>query len=302
DAFCIRGSRVILFIYLPVIMNSDEISLSSLSTDEMKPDDQERSRSKEHRHKHKKKHKRHSHKHKHRHKSSSRKERKHKKHRSKHRHKESESESAESEDVEDVQLIDELLESGLEALVTNHERPRSHGRDVEIRRASAGNGIVESMKIVVNNHNGSRDQPVTVYSSEDEIVDQLLSDENSREASRKAEEFSLDSSDFLHIHEDLNLEELMKQKLTLQACLGAYMSDVEDEEEFQETPQKPVVAKKIEEEVVTIEDSDDAEPKKKERKKERESRAKKRKRSSKPTFLGCYEAAFGRWFGSLLYL
>lgn len=39
------------------------------------------------------------------------------------------------------------------------------------------------------------------------------SEDNSREASRKAEEYNLDSSDFLHIDEDLNLEELMKQKV-----------------------------------------------------------------------------------------
>lgn len=42
----------------------------------------------------------------------------------------------------------------------------------------------------------------------------ISNDENSRETSRRAEEFCLDSSDFLHIHEDLNLEELMKQKVS----------------------------------------------------------------------------------------
>lgn len=83
--------------------------------------------------------------------------RKHKKHRCKHRHKGSESESGESE-TEDVELIDELLESGLEVIVSNHDQPRDRERDVEIMQASAGNGIVESMKIVVDNRNGTRDQ------------------------------------------------------------------------------------------------------------------------------------------------
>lgn len=152
--------------------------------------------------------------------------------------------------------MDELLESGLEAVNNPGTQARERGRDVEILRASAGNGIVESMKIVVNNHNGSKEevstfslkaadfcifiyifstgwyasvrniifsskcillsfllifQPVTVSSSEDDVVQ--ASEDNSREASRKAEEFCLDSSDFLHIDEDLNLEELMKQKV-----------------------------------------------------------------------------------------
>lgn len=57
-------------------------------------------------------------------------------------------------------------------------------------------------------------QPLTVSSSEEDGLDQIVSDENSREDSRRAEEFCLDSSDFLPIHEDLNLEELMKQKLS----------------------------------------------------------------------------------------
>ncbi|XP_027225993.1 serine/threonine-protein kinase PRP4 homolog isoform X1 [Penaeus vannamei] len=257
-------------------MNSDDPSLSSMSEEEVKSGGQEpaRSRSKERKHKHRKKHKRHSHKHKHRHKSSSRKERKHKKHRSKHRHKDSDSESSASEDGSDIQLVDELLESGLEAVNNPGTQARERGRDVEILRAPAGNGIVESMKIVVNNHNGSKEEPVTVSSSEEEVVE--ASEDNSREASRKAEEYNLDSSDFLHIDEDLNLEELMKQKAALQACLGAYMSDVEEEEE---PKQAPAVVEKPECDVVTIEDSDDGQSKKKEKRREKESRPKKRKRS-----------------------
>lgn len=59
-------------------------------------------------------------------------------------------------------------------------------------------------------------QPVTVSSSEDDgggLELAVSNDENSRDTSRRAEEFCLDSSDFLHIDEDLNLEELMKQKV-----------------------------------------------------------------------------------------
>ncbi|ROT67009.1 putative serine/threonine-protein kinase PRP4-like [Penaeus vannamei] len=282
-----------------VIMNSDDPSLSSMSEEEVKSGGQEpaRSRSKERKHKHRKKHKRHSHKHKHRHKSSSRKERKHKKHRSKHRHKDSDSESSASEDGSDIQLVDELLESGLEAVNNPGTQARERGRDVEILRAPAGNGIVESMKIVVNNHNGSKEEPVTVSSSEEEVVE--ASEDNSREASRKAEEYNLDSSDFLHIDEDLNLEELMKQKAALQACLGAYMSDVEEEEE---PKQAPAVVEKPECDVVTIEDSDDGQSKKKEKRREKESRPKKRKRSSGPIFPECFGAAVGPWVDSLLWL
>lgn len=58
---------------------------------------------------------------------------------------------------------------------------------------------------------------MTVSSSEEDVgcVEMGVSnDENSRETSRRAEEFCLDSSDFLHIDEDLNLEELMKQKVS----------------------------------------------------------------------------------------
>ncbi|KAG0717749.1 hypothetical protein GWK47_053817 [Chionoecetes opilio] len=303
-------------------MNSEDISLSSLSGEEggVKvaaggEEGGQRLRPREHRHKHKKKHKRHSHKHKHRHKSSSRKERRHKKHRCKHRPKDSESDSGESED-EELQLIDDILESSLQppdspVAVCDIPSPPPKvkrlsitGRDVEILRSSAGNGIVESMKIVVDNRNGSRDQPVTVSSSEEEMASLEIgvsNDENSREMSRRAEEFTLDSSDFLHIDEDLNLEELMKQKAALQARLGAYMSDVDDDDDDEETGPPPVTAgtpqqappaphkllvaalaaeKKPVQEVFTIEDSDDAEPKRRDRKKERESRPKKRKRSS----------------------
>lgn len=77
------------------------------------------------------------------------------------------------------------------------------------------------MDLLTNKHTF---QAVTLSSSEegdrvqhivsDDNLEQTLSDDNSREAARKAEEFSLDSSDFLHIDEDLNLEELMKQKLS----------------------------------------------------------------------------------------
>merc|ERR1712212_1226001 len=153
----------------------------------------------------------------------------------------------------DLQLVDELLESGLEAVISSSTLPAREtgrdvekitlpretgrevekimlphdtgrdmekrrsvrdveimrtGRDVEIMRSAAGNGVVESMKIVVNNHNGSKDEPVTVSSSEDGGMEQQISEENSREENRKIEEFTLDSSDFLHIDEDLNLEEL----------------------------------------------------------------------------------------------
>lgn len=54
--------------------------------------------------------------------------------------------------------MDELLESGLEAVNNPGTQARERGRDVEILRAPAGNGIVESMKIVVNNHNGSKEE------------------------------------------------------------------------------------------------------------------------------------------------
>ncbi|XP_064081769.1 serine/threonine-protein kinase PRP4 homolog [Macrobrachium nipponense] len=274
-------------------MNSEELSLSSLSDEDPKlaDDERSRSRSKEHRHKHKKKHKRHSHKHKHRHKSSSRKDRKHKKHRSRHRRKDSS--SSESQD-EDVEIIDELLESGLGDLddVEPHSQAlETRGRDVEILRSSTGNGVLESMKIVVNNQNGSKNDEFTtnIISSEEQEV----SEDASRDAIRKADDMCMDSSDYLYIGEDLNLEELMKQKAALQACLGAYMSDVDDDDK-EVVVQKPVVVEEEEgeeedddvqitkvsrEEVVTVEDSDNEEVKKKERKKDREPKPKKRKRS-----------------------
>lgn len=89
--------------------------------------------------------------------------RRHKKHRSKHRHKDSDSDSADSNDEEDLELIDDLLEKSLKpaASTTPRTETTTQARDVEILRASAGNGIVESMKIVVNNRNGSKEQVTT---------------------------------------------------------------------------------------------------------------------------------------------
>lgn len=88
--------------------------------------------------------------------------RKHKKHRSKHRQKDSGSESgAEGQDGEDMELIDNLLEAGLERTVAVPRQAAAAaaaGRDVEIRHATAGNGVIESMKIVVNNRNGTDEQ------------------------------------------------------------------------------------------------------------------------------------------------
>lgn len=74
-------------------------------------------------------------------------------------------------------------------------------------------------------------QPVTVSSSDETTEPQAVSEENSREAARKAEEFTLDSSDFLHIDEDLNLEELMKQKLsryTYTVYAFLFMKEIEE--------------------------------------------------------------------------
>lgn len=81
--------------------------------------------------------------------------RRHKKHRSKHKHKGSESDSEESEEVT---LIDELLESRLEAAVSDSGHQPEGGRDVEMVQTAAGNGLVESMKIIVNNHNNFKSQ------------------------------------------------------------------------------------------------------------------------------------------------
>lgn len=60
----------------------------------------------------------------------------------------------------DLELIDDLLEKSLkpESPTTANIDIPAQARDVEILRASAGNGIVESMKIVVSNRNGSKEQ------------------------------------------------------------------------------------------------------------------------------------------------
>ncbi|CAL4061738.1 unnamed protein product, partial [Meganyctiphanes norvegica] len=111
------------------------------------------------------------------------------------------------------------------------------GRDIEIRHSGAGNGAVASMKISVSNTlpdilnaNGKKNQFNTlVVDSSSEEEDQMNSTENSRDAREninRYEELSMDSSEFLNIDDDnVALEELIKQKAALQACLGAYMSD-----------------------------------------------------------------------------
>ncbi|RXG69374.1 Serine/threonine-protein kinase PRP4-like protein [Armadillidium vulgare] len=221
-------------------VSGEEISLSSLSDVSVEQEQvQEEKHSDSHhssrqRSKHKKKHKRHhSHKHKHRHKSSSRKEKKHKKHKSKH-HKEEEEEVIDCEVKEILQTVE---------LKASSEKTIKSNRGVEIKKSSTSNGIMELMQIVVSNENGNKHQAVNLI-SEDEISADA-SDENSlntiRMESRKAEELCLNSSDYLNIglDEDLNLEELMRQKAALQACLGAYMSDIDDDDEEIEVQQQP---------------------------------------------------------------
>ncbi|KAB7500499.1 hypothetical protein Anas_14496, partial [Armadillidium nasatum] len=221
-------------------VSGEEISLSSLSDVSVEQEQvQEEKHSDSHhssrqRNKHKKKHKRHhSHKHKHRHKSSSRKEKKHKKHKSKH-HKE-------EEEVIDCEVKEILQTVELKA---SSEKTIKSNRGVEIKKSSTSNGIMELMQIVVSNENGNKHQAVNLVSDDEISAD--ASDENSGNAlrmeSRKAEELCLNSSDYLNIglDEDLNLEELMRQKAALQACLGAYMSDIDDDEEEEiEVQQQP---------------------------------------------------------------
>jgi len=239
--------------------NSSDISLSSLSGEEnekstsLRDNSRSRSRSKS-THKHKKKHKehkehkehkRHSHKHKHKHKSSSRKEKKHKK-RSKHKSSKDESNSESSASEVDLELVDQLLESGLDHGKVKENpketKEKSGGRDIEIRHSGAGNGAVASMKISVSNTlsdisnaNGKKTEFNTLVvdsSSEEEQMDSTENSREARESIKKYDELSMDSSEFLNIDEDnVGLEELIKQKAALQACLGAYMSDEDNDDE-----------------------------------------------------------------------
>merc|ERR1712106_592616 len=90
----------------------------------------------------------------------------------------------------------------------------------------------------IMNSNGKKTEFNTLVvdsSSEEEQMDSTENSREARESVKKYDELSMDSSEFLNIDEDnVGLEELIKQKAALQACLGAYMSDEDDEEDDSE--------------------------------------------------------------------